>query len=202
VSASAERPRSPVAAVAWVLTGLFCLFTAENLWMDPWLERRSHGVISFAPAALGGTWMFVGAMLLICLLLLIFSHVLLLKDAQRPAWKRTVSGVAAVAATLMCAAWFVTTSGAIPAERLELFRRHHTVLLRWQASTTPNVKYNVYRRTAAGSDWQPLNKEPIEGTKYKDTTVQSGATYYYVARSVNAAGKESADSNLTVAAIP
>jgi hypothetical protein len=68
----------------------------------------------------------------------------------------------------------------------------HAANLSWTASTTPNVTYNVYRATApTGPFTTPLNTAPIVGTTYKDTTVQAGQTYYYVATAVAANGTES-----------
>jgi fibronectin type 3 domain-containing protein len=42
----------------------------------------------------------------------------------------------------------------------------------------------------------------VAGTSYKDETVQSGTTYYYVTRAVDAKGNESVDSNVTTVVVP
>lgn len=78
----------------------------------------------------------------------------------------------------------------------------HTVTLNWTASTTPNVTYNVYRGTSAGS-YTKLTPTTLSATNYVDTTVQAAQTYYYVATSVDVSGNESAYSTPPVmAAIP
>lgn len=71
--------------------------------------------------------------------------------------------------------------------------RQHSVSLSWKASTSPIVGYNVYRRSTSGV--VKLNFEPITGTSYVDGTVQSGQTYFYVAKAVSAKGTESTASN-------
>jgi hypothetical protein len=69
----------------------------------------------------------------------------------------------------------------------------HKVTLSWKASASPIVGYNVYRRGTSGV--VKLNLEPVPGTTYVDSTVQSGQTYFYVTRAVNAKGTESTPSN-------
>ena len=79
----------------------------------------------------------------------------------------------------------------------------HAANLRWTASTTPNVTYNVYRATSSSGPFTtPLNTSPISGTTYIDTSVQAGQTYYYVATAVASDGTQSADSSPAQATIP
>lgn len=62
----------------------------------------------------------------------------------------------------------------------------HTVTLNWTASVTPGVTgYNIYRGTTAGGEGaQSINTSIITGaTTFIDTTVVSGTTYFYTAKS-------------------
>jgi hypothetical protein len=76
----------------------------------------------------------------------------------------------------------------------------HKVSLSWKASTSAIVGYNVYRRGTSGV--VKLNLEPILGTTYVDSTVQSGQTYFYVTKAVKAGGAESTPSNEVRVDIP
>jgi hypothetical protein len=78
----------------------------------------------------------------------------------------------------------------------------HTVSLSWTASTTPSVNYNIYRATTSGGYTTALNASPISGTTFADCSVTPGQTYYYVIRSVDSSGMESANSSEVVAAVP
>jgi hypothetical protein len=78
--------------------------------------------------------------------------------------------------------------------------RQHSVTLSWKASTSPIVGYNVYRRGASGV--VKLNLEPITATRYVDSTVQPGETYFYVTKAVSAMGTESTASNEIRAEVP
>jgi len=76
----------------------------------------------------------------------------------------------------------------------------HSVNLSWKPSTSAVVFYNVYRRGPWGV--VRVNSEPVTGTSYVDHTVQSGQTYFYVIKAVNAKGTESTASNEIRADIP
>ena len=78
----------------------------------------------------------------------------------------------------------------------------HSVALAWNASTSTVVGYNVYRGTQSGGPYAVLNSAPDATTTYSDSSVQAGATYYYVVTAVDATGTESAYSNQTQAIIP
>jgi hypothetical protein len=78
--------------------------------------------------------------------------------------------------------------------------RQHSVTLSWKASTSPIVGYNVYRRGTSGV--VKLNLEPITATRYVDSTVQPGETYFYVTKAVSAMGTESTASNEIRAEVP
>jgi hypothetical protein len=76
----------------------------------------------------------------------------------------------------------------------------HSVALNWNASTTPDVTYNVYRGTASGGPYSMV-MNGITATSATDSSVSSATTYYYTVRAQNSAG-ESTDSNEIPAAIP
>jgi hypothetical protein len=78
----------------------------------------------------------------------------------------------------------------------------HSVAVSWTASTSSVIGYNIYRSTVSGSGYIKLNSAPVIGLTYTDTSVQSGTTYFYVARAVSSSGVESADSNQDSATIP
>lgn len=196
------HPSSPIARVGWALTGAVCLFAVENIWVDPWLRERSHRVLSFVPEALSGTWLLVLAALAIALILAVICQVLLIRDASRPAWKKVLSGAAALTMIFLSVSWIAVTGGMAEGAWSLLDKHHHSVKLRWDASTTPNViGYNIYRGTKQGRHEKKLNSLPVNGLTFTDTDIKSGKTYYYVARAVSNSG-ESADSNETSATIP
>ncbi len=77
----------------------------------------------------------------------------------------------------------------------------HTVALTWTASPTTTVTgYNVYRGTSSGI-YARVNGTPVPGLTYNDSTVQNGATYYYVTTAIDPNG-ESIFSNPVSAVIP
>src|SRR5262249_41684496 len=134
--------------ISWLLSAAVCAFSAENLWIDPWLQRKSHHKLpSFAPDALGGGWFFFFFALVVSVLLLIVFQVLLMRDTTLPTRKKLVTGVLVAAAVLLSGAWAVATSGARLTARITAggSPQKRSVVLKWQASTTPNVKYNIYR---------------------------------------------------------
>jgi hypothetical protein len=81
----------------------------------------------------------------------------------------------------------------------------YAVDLTWHAPATssdPVVGYHVYRSIGTTSSYQLLDSTVNVPTTYADSTVQSGETYVYAVTSVDAAGVESADSNLFTVTIP
>jgi fibronectin type 3 domain-containing protein len=77
----------------------------------------------------------------------------------------------------------------------------HSVKLNWQASSSTGVTgYDVYRSTVSGGYYGLLGNST--SLAYTDTSVQSGATYYYVVTAVNSAGVQSGYSNQVQTVIP
>ena len=80
--------------------------------------------------------------------------------------------------------------------------KRHTVTLTWKASPSRVAGYNVYRKTAAQSDYRKINSSLVDGVTYKDNTVESGATYHYAVRAVDAQGRESVNSTEFTITVP
>ncbi len=77
----------------------------------------------------------------------------------------------------------------------------HNVSLSWNAVGTA-VGYNVYRGNTKSGPFDQINTAVDSSTSYTDSTVVSGATYYYVTTAVNAQGEQSGYSNVAEAVIP
>ena len=81
----------------------------------------------------------------------------------------------------------------------------HQVDLSWNAphsSTDPVVGYNIYRSIGGSGPFLLMNSFPDALTTYVDNTVVSGTTYSYYAKSVDASGIESTQSNEISVTIP
>jgi hypothetical protein len=81
----------------------------------------------------------------------------------------------------------------------------YRVELSWDApanSSAAVTGYHIYRAPSGSTAYQLLNTAVNTPTTYTDTTVQSGTTYTYEVMSVDAAGAQSAPSNVYAAAIP
>jgi fibronectin type 3 domain-containing protein len=78
----------------------------------------------------------------------------------------------------------------------------HSVSLSWAASTSTVAGYNVYRSTVSGQSYVRVNGSVVTSLSYKDSTVQSGTTYFYVTTAVDSSGNESVFSNQVSATIP
>jgi len=77
----------------------------------------------------------------------------------------------------------------------------HNVSLSWNAVETA-VGYNVYRGKTKSGPFDQINTAVDSSTSYTDSTVVSGATYYYVTTAVNGQGEQSGYSNVAEAVIP
>jgi fibronectin type 3 domain-containing protein len=81
----------------------------------------------------------------------------------------------------------------------------HEIDLTWDApssSADPVAGYNVYRSTDGGGTFSKVNSSPDGQVDYTDTAVQSGATYVYEVKSVDANGVESGASNQISLTVP
>jgi hypothetical protein len=77
-----------------------------------------------------------------------------------------------------------------------------SVVLNWNASSSKVVGYNVYRGSRSGGPYAKINRSVDSGTRFTDTSVAPGQTYYYVVAAVNTSGKQSKYSNQAQVEIP
>jgi len=98
--------------------------------------------------------------------------------------------------------WVRTTRGRSGTLRSHSSAQHHKVLLKWGASSSPNVAYNLYRSSSSDPRLLKLNPTLIQALSYTDDTVEKGVTYTYVARAADAFGNESPNSPQFVITIP
>jgi fibronectin type 3 domain-containing protein len=78
----------------------------------------------------------------------------------------------------------------------------HDVSLYWNSSPSAVVGYNVYRSTTSGGPYTRINPALDVSTRYDDSSVKGGITYYYVNTAVGTSGVESKYSNQLQAVIP
>jgi hypothetical protein len=197
---SAARAR--VVSIIWVVASVLVLFAAENLWIDPWLRNKSWNVPSLTPEALSGLWFLALLAVTIFCLLLIVAQVLVALDRGIPSSKRMATGVATFLAVLLCVLWACVTSGMTSRPTFGQKSKRHSVTLTWKASKSAVKGYNIYRGASSGGPYTRINSEVIPGLTYIDQNVPGGTTYYYVARSVDADDRESANSTEITVAVP
>lgn len=157
---------------------------------------------SLVPAAQTGTWFLLLALGLLVVAMVTVCLIVLLRDKNATLWSKAGIAAALGLALLLGAEWALVTNGRPGLRHLLLARRGHTVVLNWHASRSPVVGYNVYRRTSPNGPLTKINSSPIPALTYRDPAVESGVTYYYVARAVDSRGVESEDSNQTAVTIP
>lgn len=202
------RASDTVLKIARIVAALICVFTIENLLIDPWLQRRAHHKLpSFAPEAPGSIWFLIFMALSISVIFLVVCQVLLMRQASISKGQKRLTGILVLAAAVLAVAWFAASGTAVPlGGNNELVKarvsQKRQVVLRWQASTTANVRYNVYRGPSAGNHPDKLNSTPIEGTTFTDTTASGGQTYWYAVRAINEKGEESNEFSETSVKVP
>jgi hypothetical protein len=195
--------KSRVLLITWLLASGLALCLVENLWVDAWLRAKFSGWPMLVPEALTPLWFAMfGVAGLVCVVLVV-CLVLVSRHRRISLQKKVSTAVAVVGACVLWGVWFSATSGAAPTASAGGGQPRHSVTLTWKASTSSVAGYNVYRSTVRGRGYEKINAALVEGkTSYKDETVESGKTYYYVARSVDAQGKESENSPEVVATVP
>jgi len=202
------RASDTVLKITWTLAAAICLFTTENIWMDSWLQRRSHHRLpSLVADALSGSWFLILLALAVSVIFLVVCQVLLMRDSAVSKRQKLLIGIFVLAAAILSVAWFGATGAVVPLRRNSAAisasePQTRKVVLRWRVSTTPNVKYNIYRGPLPGNHPNKLNDAPVDGTTFTDTTAASGQTYWYAVRAVNAKGEESHESNEISVTIP
>jgi hypothetical protein len=189
--------------VSWLLAVLLALYLIENLLVDGWVRARFAGMPALPQEPLSSFWLAaLGLCGIVCVVLLLRVLVL----------HQNISGrikVVTVIAVLCACGLFGTGYSAAGqpsagAARVTATQSGgHQVTLKWNASTTPGVRYNVYRSETAGQYTNsPINPGLLSQTTYVDVNVASGHTYFYVTRAQDGQGHESANSNEAKAVIP
>jgi hypothetical protein len=201
-SLPSSGPGTRIASIAWRLTLVLFLFTSENLWIDRWLRTKSHRILSLVPAALSGLWFLAFVVGSVALLLLVLCQILLIRDRNVHFSTKLGVGLALLIVSLLSADWVRVTNGQPSIFRLQLPPKKHAVTLKWNPSTSPVIGYNVYRRSSPQGGYLRINPSVVPGLTFTDDTVQSGITYYYVARAVDAQNHESINSNESSATVP
>ena len=197
---SGRRPKTTL--VAWCLASILFLFTVENIWIDPWLRNKSHKTLSMVPEALSGSWFLALMVGGIMLAFLVMCQILLTKDRSLSVWTKVGTGITVLVVLLLSVLWVRVTSGLTSAIRLQPRGTTHAVALKWQPSSSRVAGYNVYRSMTPAGNYVQINSSLVQGVTFTDNTVESGLTYYYVTRAVDALGHESVNSNEARAAIP
>jgi fibronectin type 3 domain-containing protein len=130
------------------------------------------------------------------------GQVLLMRRAGVSRNSKIVAGVSVIIALLLSVTWFLVTSGIAAAPRLLLQSPPaHKVKLTWTASTTPGVKYNVYRVTESTGKNEKLNPDPIAELTLTDDHPVNGEKYTYFVTAI-AGSAESGYSSPAKATIP
>jgi hypothetical protein len=194
--------RAKIMSLIWLVASLLVLFTAENIWIAPWLKNKLPRVPNLAPEALSGFWFLALLAISVFSILLIFAQFLVALDRGIPLRKRVGTGLATLLAVLLCVLWARVTSGSSAVPTFLQSSKGHSVTLTWKASKSPAKGYNVYRGTKSGGPYLRINPDLVQGLSYQDQDVKSGVTYFYVIRAVDADGLESANSSEITAKVP
>lgn len=193
--------KSLTLSLTWLLTAVLFAVTIENIWLDPWLKSRFPEFPSLVPQPPSAPWIITfGAIGIVCVVLMV-GQVLLMRRAGVSRNSRIIAGVSVMLALALSITWFLVTSGITAAPRLLLNRPTHSVTLKWVASTTPGVTYNVYRVTESTGKLEKLNKDPVTELTFTDPGPVNGEKYTYYVTAV-AGSQESAHSNTASAKIP
>ena len=75
-----------------------------------------------------------------------------------------------------------------------------SVILSWTPSASTYTGFDIYRGTTSGGPYTMINSSLVPS--FKDTTVTSGQTYYYVVTEIGTSGNQSPYSNQVTAVIP
>src|SRR5258708_36404684 len=193
--------KSLTLSLTWLLTGVLCAVTIENIWLDPWLKSAIPDFPSLAPQPPSALWIIAFAAIGIVCVVLMVGQVLLMRRAGVSRNSKIVAGVSVIIALLLSVTWFLVTSDIAAAPRFLMSRPPHTVKLTCVASTTPGVTYNIYRVTESTGKVEKLNEKPVSELTFTDKHPVNGEKYTYYATAV-AGTSESARSNPAKATIP
>jgi hypothetical protein len=192
--------KSRIFLITWLLAVALGVYLVENLLVDAWLRAKFAGLPSLVPAALTPLWFVMFVLGGIVCIVLIVCQVLVSRHRRISLRSKVCSGAAVVVVCVLWGLWFSATSGVTSAAAGQ---HQHSVTLTWNASTSPVAGYNIYRSTAKGRGYVKINAALVrDRLSYKDETVESEKTYYYVTRAVDAKGNESGDSAEIVVTVP
>jgi hypothetical protein len=194
--------RARVMLIIWLVAAVLALFTAENIWIDPWLRNKSRHVPSLTPEAMSGLWFLALLAVAVFCILLVVAQALVALDRGIPLRKKVGTGLATLCAVLLSVMWARVTAGSSLVTQSSQVNKGHSVTLTWKASKSPAKGYNVYRGTKSGGPYQRINPDLVQELRYQDRDVKSGTTYYYVTRAVGANGLESVNSTEITAKVP
>jgi hypothetical protein len=195
--------RTPkIAWFAGAMASALILFMIQNIWIDPWARHRSHRIPSLVPEPQSGTWFLVFAAGGVILVLLLVCLILLARDRNVALGTKLATAIAVVLVLVLGTEWFRVTNGQPGLLHLLASSKRHKIVLTWQASSSQITGYNVYRKKGPDGEFMKLNSKLIQGLSYTDDSVEGGVTYFYVTRSVDAHGGESANSNLFTVTVP
>lgn len=194
--------RSKITRLAWTLTlGLF-LFTAENLWIDPWLTTHVHRFPSLIPDELSGRWLLAFSLCGIASMLLLVSLVFIVRDPILSLSTKAPLTLAAGLVFLLTLDWYRVTTHQPQIFSLRAFHKSHSVVLTWNPSSSCVAGYNVYRALASRAEYRRLNTSLVRVLTFTDTFVENGVMYYYAVRAVDEEGRESVNSNEVAVCVP
>lgn len=93
--------------------------------------------------------------------------------------------------------WTIDSTRPEPPTNLTAAEETGKITLSWEASISPDLKtssqYKLYRSTKTGGNYILI--ATTSNTRYENTTVSEGVTYYYVVTATDKAGNESEYSN-------
>ena len=78
----------------------------------------------------------------------------------------------------------------------------HSATVSWASGDPAAIAYLVFRSDVSSGPYVPLTASPQSELSYTDSTVVSGATYFYVVTELDAAGDESPFSSEVSATVP
>jgi hypothetical protein len=189
--------KSRILLITWLLAVALGAYLVENLLVDAWLTAKFAGLPSLVPEALTPLWFVMFVLGGIVCVVLIVCQVLVSRHRRISLRGKVCSGAAVVVVCVLWGLWFSATTSAAAGQH------KHSVTLTWNASTSPVAGYNVYRSAEKGRGYVKINAALVrDRLSYKDETVESEKTYYYVTRAVDAKGKESENSAEIVVTVP
>lgn len=184
--------------ITWILISILVMLPVISLWIVPWLRNKNFEIPLMTDPGTA-EWIVLFVLGSIGCVLLVIGQILAFQNRKVPVVPRIWAAVAVACTLLLWAYWFyATTTRSVVASQAP-----HPVQLNWKASTTPGVKYRIYRSdTPNNFPSTSLIADGITDTSYLDKTAEPHHKYYYAARAVDASNNESVNSNIADAVVP